>query len=53
MSAWMEHHLSDDILAEQKKVEEADLIIFQVRGHASSSLATTVVQRLDEPVVNE
>lgn len=29
MSAWMEGRLSEDIVAEQKKVEEAELIIFQ------------------------
>ncbi|XP_071397754.1 NAD(P)H dehydrogenase [quinone] 1 isoform X1 [Centroberyx affinis] len=29
MSAWMEGRLSDDIAAEQRKVEEAELIIFQ------------------------
>ncbi|KAI3377287.1 hypothetical protein L3Q82_008488 [Scortum barcoo] len=29
MHAWMEGRLSDDIVAEQRKVEEADLIIFQ------------------------
>lgn len=34
MSAWMEGHLSQDIVDEHKKVEEADLVIFQVRGHA-------------------
>ncbi|CAF88692.1 unnamed protein product, partial [Tetraodon nigroviridis] len=33
MSAWKEDRLSNDIVAEQRKVEEADLIIFQVRGH--------------------
>ena len=33
MHAWMEGRLSDDIVAEQHKVEEAELIIFQVRGH--------------------
>lgn len=32
MHAWKEKHLSPDIVAEQCKVEEADLIIFQVRG---------------------
>lgn len=35
MHAWMEGRLSDDIVVEQRKVEEAELIIFQVRGHAS------------------
>ena len=30
MHAWMEGRLSDDIVAEQRKVEEAELIIFQV-----------------------
>lgn len=34
MYAWQEDHLSHDIVAEHKKVQEADLIIFQVRGHA-------------------
>ncbi|KAM4630163.1 NAD(P)H dehydrogenase [quinone] 1 [Polymixia lowei] len=29
MHAWMEGRLSDDIIAEQRKVEEAELIIFQ------------------------
>ncbi|XP_026233616.1 NAD(P)H dehydrogenase [quinone] 1 isoform X2 [Anabas testudineus] len=29
MQAWMEGHLSHDIVAEQRKVEEAELIIFQ------------------------
>ncbi|XP_028257725.1 NAD(P)H dehydrogenase [quinone] 1 isoform X2 [Parambassis ranga] len=29
MHAWMEGRLSDDIVAEQRKVEEAELIIFQ------------------------
>ncbi|XP_029982395.1 NAD(P)H dehydrogenase [quinone] 1 [Sphaeramia orbicularis] len=29
LHAWMEHRLSDDIVAEQRKVEEAELIIFQ------------------------
>ncbi|XP_078111170.1 NAD(P)H dehydrogenase [quinone] 1 [Sander vitreus] len=29
MSAWMEGRLSDDIVAEQRKVEEAELVIFQ------------------------
>ncbi|KAJ3593957.1 hypothetical protein NHX12_006290 [Muraenolepis orangiensis] len=29
MHAWMEDRLSDDIVAEQRKVEEAELIIFQ------------------------
>lgn len=33
MHAWMEGRLSDDIVAEQRKVEEAELVIFQVRGH--------------------
>lgn len=33
MSAWKEGRLGRDIVAEQKKVEEAELIIFQVRGH--------------------
>lgn len=31
MYAWMEGRLSEDIVAEQRKVEEAELIIFQVR----------------------
>lgn len=30
MNAWMEGRLSEDIVAEQRKVEEAELIIFQV-----------------------
>jgi len=30
MNAWKEGRLSDDITAEQRKVEEAELIIFQV-----------------------
>lgn len=30
MHAWMEGRLSEDIVAEQRKVEEAELIIFQV-----------------------
>lgn len=34
MQAWMEGRLTDDIVAEQRKVEEAELIIFQVRGHS-------------------
>lgn len=37
MHAWMEGRLSDDIMAEQRKVEEAELIIFQVRGHRGRS----------------
>lgn len=32
MHAWKEERLSPDIMAEQRKVEEAELIIFQVRG---------------------
>lgn len=32
MHAWMEGRLSDDIVAEHRKVETAELIIFQVRG---------------------
>lgn len=31
MHAWKEERLSPDIMAEQRKVEEAELIIFQVR----------------------
>uniref|UniRef100_A0A3Q1EF39 Flavodoxin-like fold domain-containing protein n=1 Tax=Acanthochromis polyacanthus TaxID=80966 RepID=A0A3Q1EF39_9TELE len=31
MFAWMENQLSEDITAEQQKVTEAELIIFQVR----------------------
>lgn len=31
MYAWMDGRLSEDIVAEQRKVEEAELIIFQVR----------------------
>lgn len=38
MSAWREGRLSDDIVAEQRKVEEASLIIFQVRGQARRCL---------------
>lgn len=34
MHAWMEGRLSDDIVAEQRKVLEAELIIFQVRGRS-------------------
>lgn len=34
MCAWMEGRLSDDIQAEQRKVEEAELIIFQVGGRS-------------------
>lgn len=33
MHAWMEGRLSDDIVAEQRKLEEAELVIFQVRSH--------------------
>lgn len=33
MQAWKEGRLSHDIVAEQHKVEEAELIIFQVRYH--------------------
>ena len=33
MHAWMEERLSEDIVEEQRKVQEAELIIFQVRGH--------------------
>lgn len=33
MHAGMEGRLSEDIVAEQRKVTEAELIIFQVRGH--------------------
>lgn len=38
MHAWMEGRLSDDIVLEQRKVEEADLIIFQVRGHLATRI---------------
>lgn len=31
MHAWKEGRLSDDITTEQRKVEEAELVIFQVR----------------------
>ena len=34
MHAWMDQRLSDDIMAEQHKLKEAELVIFQVRGHA-------------------
>lgn len=42
MHAWMEGRLSDDIVAEQRKVEEAEFIIFQVRGHSYLSCLTPV-----------
>lgn len=42
MHAWMEGRLSDDIVVEQRKIQEADLIIFQVRGHLTT--CTTEVQ---------
>lgn len=32
MAAWKEGRLSDDIVAEQRKVEEAEFVIFQVRS---------------------
>lgn len=49
MYAWKEDRLSDDIVAEQKKLDEAELIIFQVRGQAavSFSVTTTVVLQFD------
>lgn len=34
MMAWQEDRLSRDIVAEHRKLQEADLVIFQVRGHA-------------------
>lgn len=33
LQAWREGNLSEDIMAEQQKVSDAELIIFQVRGH--------------------
>lgn len=41
MSAWKEGRLRRDIVEEQKKVEEADLIIFQVRGHGHGCVSLT------------
>lgn len=38
MHAWEEGRLSDDIIAEQRKVEAAELIIFQVRGQRQEAV---------------
>lgn len=38
MQAWEEGRLSDDIIAEQRKVEAAELIIFQVRGQRQEAV---------------
>lgn len=38
MHAWEEGRLSDDIVAEQRKVEAAELIIFQVRGQRQEAV---------------
>lgn len=40
--AWMEGRLSDDIVEEQRKVEQADLIIFQVSSYISFSFFLNV-----------
>lgn len=36
MLAWKEGRLSDDIKEEHRKVEQADLVIFQVPSYVSS-----------------
>ncbi|XP_060895701.1 NAD(P)H dehydrogenase [quinone] 1 isoform X2 [Labrus mixtus] len=48
MHAWMEGHLSEDIAAEQKKVEAAELIIFQDKK-AMLSFTTGATQTMFRP----
>ncbi|XP_034425468.1 NAD(P)H dehydrogenase [quinone] 1 isoform X2 [Hippoglossus hippoglossus] len=48
MHAWMEGRLSDDIVAEQRKVEEAELIIFQDKK-AMLSFTTGATQTMFRP----
>lgn len=43
MYAWMDGRLSEDITAEQRKIEEAELIIFQVRDHFISPASPVYV----------
>lgn len=42
MAAWQEGRLTKEITEEQRKVEEAELIIFQVWGYCSRSLSLSI-----------